>query len=81
MFTYCVFKILIHFLIDNSGINNFFVCLNNLYKFLVAMDPFCKSYAEIDLASLHYVTFIEPLVIIPMESLSFGFEQFILKVA
>jgi hypothetical protein len=45
------------------------------------MVPLCKSYAEIDLVLLHYATFIEPLVIIPTESLSFGFEQFILKVA
>jgi hypothetical protein len=33
------------------------------------------------LGDVMYVTFIKPLVIIPMESLSFGFEQFILKVA
>jgi hypothetical protein len=40
------------------------------------MDPFCKSYAEIDLTSLHYVIFIESLAIMPTESLSFGLDQF-----
>jgi hypothetical protein len=35
----------------------------------VAMDPFYKSCAEIDLTSLHYVTFIEPLVVSPMKTL------------
>jgi hypothetical protein len=43
------------------------------------MDPFCKSYAQIDLASLHYITFIEPHIIIPMESLSFGLDHFMNK--
>jgi hypothetical protein len=38
------------------------------------MDPFYKSYAEIDLASLHYITFIEPLAVFPMEKLSFDSE-------
>jgi hypothetical protein len=28
------------------------------------------------LASLHHITFIEPLAVMPMESLSFGSEQF-----
>jgi hypothetical protein len=41
----------------------------------VAIDPFCKAYAEIDLTSLHYLTFIEPLVVMPMESLSFGSQR------
>jgi hypothetical protein len=40
------------------------------------VDPFYKLYAEIDLASLHYVTFIKLLVDMPTESLSFGSEQF-----
>jgi hypothetical protein len=35
----------------------------------VAMDHFYKSCAEIDLTSLHYVTFIEPLVVSPMKTL------------
>jgi hypothetical protein len=43
------------------------------------MDPFYKSYAQNDLVSLHYVTFIEPHVIIPMESLSFGLDHFMNK--
>jgi hypothetical protein len=42
----------------------------------MAMDLFCKSCVETDLASLHYVTFIEPLVVFPTEALSFNFEQF-----
>jgi hypothetical protein len=41
------------------------------------MDHFCKSYAKTDLASLHYVIFIELLAIMPMESLPFGSKQFI----
>jgi hypothetical protein len=42
----------------------------------VAIDPFCKSYVKTDLASLHYVTFIEPLVVFPMEAMSFDSRQF-----
>jgi hypothetical protein len=42
-----------------------------LYKSLVTMDPF-----KTNLASLHYVTFIEPFVVMPTESLSFSSEQF-----
>jgi hypothetical protein len=38
---------------------------------LVAMDSSCKTYVKTDLASLHYVTFIEPLVVCPTEALSF----------
>jgi hypothetical protein len=38
------------------------------------MDPFGKSYAEIDMASLYYVTLIKLHTIIPMESLSFGLD-------
>jgi hypothetical protein len=34
---------------------------------------------HIDLTLLHYVTFIEPHVIIPTESLSFGLDQFMNK--
>jgi hypothetical protein len=40
------------------------------------MDSFSKPYAEIDLVSLHYVTFIDPLAVMSTESLSFGFERF-----
>jgi hypothetical protein len=36
------------------------------------MDPFSRAYAEIDLALLHYITFIDSL----MESLFFGSERF-----
>jgi hypothetical protein len=52
------------------------VCLNILYNFLLAMDLFYKLCVKIDLASLHYITFIELLAVIPMESLSFGLDQF-----
>jgi hypothetical protein len=41
------------------------------------MDPFCNSYAGTDLTSLHYVTFIEPLAVLPMEVLSLDSEQFV----
>jgi hypothetical protein len=74
MFTFCIFKFFIHFLIDNSHINNFFVYLKSLYKSLVAIDHFCKLYAKIDLASLYYGTFIKLLSVMPMGSLSFGSE-------
>jgi hypothetical protein len=43
------------------------------------MNSYCKSYAQIDLASLHYVTFIELHVIIWTESLTFGLDQFMNK--
>jgi hypothetical protein len=43
---------------------------------LMAMDPFYKSYAETDLASLHYITFIKPLAVLPMDALFFDSEQF-----
>jgi hypothetical protein len=35
-----------------------FICLNRLYIYLVAMDPFHNAYADTDLASLYNVTFI-----------------------
>jgi hypothetical protein len=53
-----------------------FICLNKLFIYLVAMDPFCKLYGTTDLASLHYVTFIEPFAVLPMDALSFDSEQF-----
>jgi hypothetical protein len=34
--------------------------------------PFCKTYVGAELASLHYTTFIEPLVVVPAEPLSVG---------
>jgi hypothetical protein len=40
------------------------------------MDTFHKSYAETDLTSVHYITFIEPLVVFLTEALSFESEQF-----
>jgi hypothetical protein len=52
------------------------VCLNSLYKSLMEMDIFCKLYVEIDFASLHHVTFIELLAIMPTVSLAFSLEQF-----
>jgi hypothetical protein len=53
-----------------------FVCLNILFISLVAMEPSCKTYVETDLASLHYITFIESLAICPTEALSFDSNQF-----
>jgi hypothetical protein len=44
-----------------------FICLSKLLRSLVAMDPYYKSCAEIDLTSLHYVTFIKPLFVLPTE--------------
>jgi hypothetical protein len=40
------------------------------------MDSFCKTYIKTDLASLHYVTFIELLVVCPTEALSFDSDEF-----
>jgi hypothetical protein len=53
-----------------------FIYLNRLFISLVAMDTFCKSYGATNLASLHYVTFIEPFAILPMEAMPFDFEYF-----
>jgi hypothetical protein len=36
---------------------------------LVAMDSSCKTYVKTNLASLHYVTFIELLAVCPTEAL------------
>jgi hypothetical protein len=43
---------------------------------LVAMNTFCISFIDTDLASLHYITSIEPFVVSPKEALSFGIEEF-----
>jgi hypothetical protein len=40
------------------------------------MDHFYKTNNETNLATLHYVAFIEPLTVSPMEVLSFDSEQF-----
>jgi hypothetical protein len=53
-----------------------FVCLNRFFISLVAMEPSCKTYVKTDLASPHYVIFIEPLSICPMEHLSIDSDQF-----
>jgi predicted AAA+ superfamily ATPase len=42
----------------------------------MAMDYFYKSYAETDLASVHHVTFIEPLAVFSMKALSFDSDDF-----
>jgi hypothetical protein len=47
-----------------------------LFISLMAMDPFCKSCVTTDLASLHYITFIEPLVVFSTEAPSFDSKQF-----
>jgi hypothetical protein len=53
-----------------------FICRNKLSIFLMAMNTFFKSYAETDLAWLHYITFIEPIIVSPNETLSFDSELF-----
>jgi hypothetical protein len=40
------------------------------------MDRFSKINTETDLAKLHYVAFIDPLIVSPTEALSFDSEQF-----
>jgi hypothetical protein len=52
------------------------ICLHMLFISLVAMDHFYKSYVKTDLATLHYVIFIEPLAISQTEVLSFDFNDF-----
>jgi hypothetical protein len=52
------------------------ICLHKFFISLVAMDHFYKSYTENDLASLHYVTFIEPLAVFLTEALSFDSDDF-----
>jgi hypothetical protein len=52
------------------------ISLNKLFISYVAMDRFYKSNTETDLTTLHYVTFIESLVVSPMEDLSFESEWF-----
>jgi hypothetical protein len=42
----------------------------------MVIDPFYTSCVKTDLASLHYVTFIEPLAVFPTEAQSFDSEQF-----
>jgi hypothetical protein len=42
----------------------------------MVIDHFYKSYAETVLASLHYVTFIEPLAVFLTEVQSFDFDDF-----
>jgi hypothetical protein len=53
-----------------------FICLNIVLLSLMEMDHFYKSYTKTDLASLHYVTFIESLAIFSTEALSFDFDDF-----
>jgi hypothetical protein len=47
-----------------------------LFISLVTMDHFCKTNIKTDLSMLHYVVFIGPLTVSPMEVLSFDSEQF-----
>jgi hypothetical protein len=56
--------------------NFLFICLNRLYIYFMAMDPFRNLYNDTNLASLHYITFIEPLAVLPTEVLSFDSEEF-----
>jgi hypothetical protein len=42
-----------------------------IFKSFVAMNSLYTSYVETDLATLHYVTFIEPFDVLPIEALSF----------
>jgi hypothetical protein len=53
-----------------------FICLNRFSVSLVAMDSSYKTYVETDLASGHYVTFIEPFVVCPTDALSFDSDEF-----
>jgi hypothetical protein len=52
------------------------MCLSRIFKSLVVMDYFYKSYVETDLATLHYVNFIEPFNVLPTEPLSFDSAHF-----
>jgi hypothetical protein len=52
------------------------ICLNILFVSLVTMDRFCKSNAETDLETLHYITFIKSLTIFSTEALFLDSKQF-----
>jgi hypothetical protein len=52
------------------------ICLHRVFVSLVTMDNFYKSYAESDLATLHYIAFIKPLAFSPKEALSFDSDDF-----
>jgi hypothetical protein len=45
-----------------------------LFVSFVSVDRLCKTNTEIDLTTLHYVAFIEPRTIFPMEVESFDSE-------
>jgi hypothetical protein len=64
--------VVVHLSKNNIEIYNFLFFLISL----VAMYPCCKSCIETNLALLHYVTFIEPLTVHPIEALSFDSAQF-----
>jgi hypothetical protein len=54
----------------------FFFSLSRIFNSFVAMDSFYTSCAETDLPTLHYVTFIEPFGVLPLEATSFDTQQF-----
>jgi hypothetical protein len=53
-----------------------FIFLNKFFISLVKMSIFYKSYVDTNLASLHYIIFIEPFAVSSKEALSFDSEQF-----
>jgi hypothetical protein len=52
-----------------------FICLNRLCISLITMNSYYKTYVKTDLASIHYITFIELLVVCPKEALSLDFDK------
>jgi hypothetical protein len=54
-----------------------FIYLDRLYISLMSMNTFFESYADTNLAWLHYVTFLELIVVSPNETLSFDSELFV----
>jgi hypothetical protein len=73
---YSILHVVVHLSINNIKIYNFLICLSRLLRSLVVMDYCCKSYVETDLTSLHYITFIESLTVLPTETLSFDSKKF-----
>jgi hypothetical protein len=53
--------------LHNIHLNFYLICLSRTSIFVVAMDFCYHSCAEMDLATLHYVAFIEPFDVLPKD--------------
>jgi hypothetical protein len=76
MFYYFISYICIQFVIDNIQINNLVHLSYQTHHIFGGNGFFLQNIYQNWLASLHYVTFIEPLVVCPTEALSFDSDEF-----